>query len=150
MKPATLCSDIGQTINKPLVTSLFTIAFTKTMTSALFLFGSDIDFSFAICPKRLNDCIEANQQTPCIRRTSAYQELRPPSILLPGRRRVPNSRDLEGAASDNTSPLDSCRTVTFVTGVVTEVKSVPRYEIESKMSCFTTPWIYYASGKRLD
>eukprot|EP00579_Thalassiosira_antarctica_P007577 CAMPEP_0201898046 /NCGR_PEP_ID=MMETSP0902-20130614/47775_1 /ASSEMBLY_ACC=CAM_ASM_000551 /TAXON_ID=420261 /ORGANISM="Thalassiosira antarctica, Strain CCMP982" /LENGTH=103 /DNA_ID=CAMNT_0048431083 /DNA_START=148 /DNA_END=459 /DNA_ORIENTATION=- len=75
------------------------------------LFDSEIDFTFAICPKR--------QQ--CIERTNFYHEY--------------NGCDSE-YASEDTSSVDSCRSVTFADNVVSEIISVPRYEKESISELF--------------
>lgn len=106
------------------------------MTGALFLFDSDIDFSFAICPQPPQDYL-AHQQPPCIKTNSAYPEPIPHSILFSGRWRESNNRHLLSCVALNDgSPLDSCRTVTFADKIVSEVKSVPRYETESKRELF--------------
>mmetsp|Transcript_24244 Transcript_24244/g.52290 ORF Transcript_24244/g.52290 Transcript_24244/m.52290 type:complete len:110 (+) Transcript_24244:238-567(+) len=80
------------------------------------LFNSDIDFSFAICPRRRN-----NQH--CGERTSFYQEC--------------DGHDSQSEyASDDVSSVDSQHSVKFAENVVSEVRSVPRYEKESISELF--------------
>ena len=80
------------------------------------LFDSDIDFSFAICPRRRN-------RNTYIERTSFFQS-------------EYDTAELETEEEEDDSSTSSCRSVTFAEDVVSEVISVPRYEKESKSELF--------------
>mmetsp|Transcript_15473 Transcript_15473/g.33278 ORF Transcript_15473/g.33278 Transcript_15473/m.33278 type:complete len:119 (+) Transcript_15473:349-705(+) len=77
------------------------------------LFGSDIDFSFAVCSRRQNNCLLSNQDS--FEGSSHFQY----SVY---------DSDYSDYASDDLS--DSCRSVTFADNIVSEVISVPRLEEE--------------------
>eukprot|EP00578_Thalassiosira_sp_NH16_P023599 CAMPEP_0181102518 /NCGR_PEP_ID=MMETSP1071-20121207/14363_1 /TAXON_ID=35127 /ORGANISM="Thalassiosira sp., Strain NH16" /LENGTH=100 /DNA_ID=CAMNT_0023185507 /DNA_START=272 /DNA_END=571 /DNA_ORIENTATION=- len=98
-----------------------------------FLFDSEIDFSFAICPRRSRDRDANDNQQPqqlCNgeERTSFYQEY--------GDSEQHASSDNDATASSD----ESCRSVTFAENVVSEVKVVPRYERESVGDLFYNRW----------
>lgn len=102
----------------------FTTIFNEAMTH---LFDSDIDFSFAICPRRRATdgyyCLGSKQQY--IERTSFFEGFSIHDIT-------------EETADNDTSSVDSCscRSVSFADNVVSEVRTVPRYEQESKSELF--------------
>lgn len=112
-----------------------------------FLFDSEIDFSFAICPRRRRD-VNDNQQLPQQQqqlcngeeRTSFYQERG-------------DSEQYESSDDEATmSSAESCRSVTFAENVVSEVKVVPRYERESVGELFYNRWdiLRFRQERRLE
>lgn len=86
------------------------------------LFDSDIDFSFAICPRRRN-----NSQR-CIERTSFYQD--------DGYDHSEEDASVEEEEDTSSVDSSSSRSVTFAENIVSEVISVPRYERERVSELF--------------
>lgn len=86
------------------------------------LFDSDIDFSFAICPRR-RLCYNAyddggDDDDDCTIST--------------------DDDDDETSSVDSGASASTCRSVTFALNIVSEVISVPRYESNSKSTLFYT------------
>lgn len=109
-----------------------------------FLFDSEIDFSFAICPRRRRDEddqekledyeVDSNEHQQHLlcnseERTSVYLEYE-----------VGRNNEQQPSATDeetiSTSSIDSNRSVTFAENIVSEVKVVPRYERERVSELF--------------
>ncbi len=76
------------------------------------LFDTEIDFSFAICPRRRsNKCIEQQDYDSCDETDYSFID-------------------------EDTSSVGSCRSVKFAEQVVSQVISVPRYEQDRKADLF--------------
>lgn len=95
------------------------------MTVSLLGFDdSEIDWSFAICPRRQKNYLVSLPS--CIKkRTSSLED----------DFNVFDSEEYMTTAGDALS-IDSARSVTFAEKIVSEVISVPRYEAESRSELF--------------
>ena len=80
------------------------------------LFDSDIDFSFAICPRR----------RLCY---NAYDDGDDDDCTI-------STDDDKTSSVDSGASASTCRSVTFALNIVSEVISVPRYESNSKSTLF--------------
>mmetsp|Transcript_12214 Transcript_12214/g.26000 ORF Transcript_12214/g.26000 Transcript_12214/m.26000 type:complete len:120 (+) Transcript_12214:327-686(+) len=90
------------------------------------IFDSEIDFSFAICPRRRNNLCSPNN----VERTSFIQDYGNDNFNFE------YDYNDEDEDEEDASSVDSYRSVTFADNVVTEIISVPRYETESKSDLF--------------
>ena len=114
-----------------------------------FLFDSDIDFSFAICPRRNVDEDEDNKEQQQIcngeEQTSLYLEYEDDDGSS-------NNEQQYASDEETTTSTGSCRSVTFAENPVSEVKVVPRYERERVGELFYNRWdiIRFKQERRLE
>lgn len=101
------------------------------------LFDSTIDYSFAMWPPPCGKRMSCHRRRPpsCLRgaATPCYYDVDPCNDGSCGHSSIAYSSSAESASLSSSS---SYRSVTFAEDVVTEVRSVPRYERESVPSLF--------------